>query len=132
MSLSDNSISIKNPDGGQTAGSFTQSALVTDFAALSVQQNATSGAGQGLVIASNNTAAPLLRAGSGFVVLVDGGVQHGSAVADFGGGTGSVIGVKNATVVPASNPSGGGVLYVEAGALKYRGSSGTVTTLGNA
>lgn len=33
---------------------------------------------------------------------------------------------------PASNPIGGGFLYVESGALKYRGSSGTVTTLGNA
>jgi hypothetical protein len=37
----------------------------------------------------------------------------------------------NATV-PTANPSGGGVLYVEGGALKYRGSSGTVTTIANA
>jgi len=29
-------------------------------------------------------------------------------------------------------PSGGGVIYVESGALKYKGSSGTVTTLGAA
>lgn len=29
-----------------------------------------------------------------------------------------------------STPTGGGVLYVESGALKYKGSSGTVTTLG--
>jgi hypothetical protein len=35
--------------------------------------------------------------------------------------------VGNATA-PAT-PTGGGVLYVEAGALKYKGSSGTVTTL---
>lgn len=33
---------------------------------------------------------------------------------------------------PGSSPTGGGQLYVEAGALKYRGSSGTVTTLGTA
>ena len=31
-----------------------------------------------------------------------------------------------------ATPTDGGVLYVEAGALKYKGSSGTVTTLGNA
>lgn len=37
--------------------------------------------------------------------------------------------VSNATTVPASNPVGGGYLYTEAGALKYRGSSGTVTTV---
>jgi hypothetical protein len=47
---------------------------------------------------------------------------------DYGSGTG-VIGVANASVTPSTNPSGGGVLYVESGALKYRGSSGTVTTL---
>jgi hypothetical protein len=29
-------------------------------------------------------------------------------------------------------PSGGGYLYVDSGALKYKGSSGTVTTLGAA
>lgn len=50
---------------------------------------------------------------------------------EFGGGVG-VIGIKNAGTVPATNPTGGGVLYVESGALKYRGSSGTVTTLGAA
>jgi hypothetical protein len=28
-----------------------------------------------------------------------------------------------------SNPSGGGYLYAESSALKYRGSSGTITTI---
>lgn len=32
-------------------------------------------------------------------------------------------------IAPSTSPAGGGQLYVEAGALKYRGSSGTVTTL---
>lgn len=36
--------------------------------------------------------------------------------------------IANCTA-PTANPTGGGVLYVEAGALKYRGSSGTVTTI---
>ena len=49
-------------------------------------------------------------------------------VDQFGSGVG-VIGIANAATVPSSNPSGGGVLYVEGGALKYRGSSGTVTTI---
>jgi hypothetical protein len=49
----------------------------------------------------------------------------------LGGGVG-VVAIGNANTVPASNPSGGGVLFVEAGALKYRGSSGTVTVLGSA
>jgi hypothetical protein len=37
--------------------------------------------------------------------------------------------ILNATAVPTGNPSGGGFLYVSSGALKYRGSSGTVTTI---
>lgn len=40
--------------------------------------------------------------------------------------------IANATTVPTGNPTGGGYLYVEAGALKWRGSSGTITTLGAA
>jgi hypothetical protein len=40
--------------------------------------------------------------------------------------------IANAVTVPTGNPTGGGFLYVEAGALKYRGSSGTVTTIANA
>lgn len=52
-------------------------------------------------------------------------------VGTFGIGTGGskVIEIANASVVPSANPTGGGVLYVEGGALKYRGSSGTITTI---
>lgn len=48
-----------------------------------------------------------------------------------GGGVGIAF-IANATTVPTTNPTGGGILYCEAGALKFRGSSGTVTTLGPA
>lgn len=41
------------------------------------------------------------------------------------------IHIANGTA-PTANPTNAGVLYVESGALKYRGSSGTVTTLANA
>ncbi|MEY4441028.1 MAG: Myxococcus phage Mx8 [Pseudomonadota bacterium] len=40
--------------------------------------------------------------------------------------------IANSSSVPAANPSGGGFLYVQSGALKYRGSSGTITTIANA
>lgn len=46
----------------------------------------------------------------------------------FGGGQ-NVIYIANATTTPTTNPSGGGILFVENGALKYRGPSGTVTTI---
>jgi hypothetical protein len=39
-----------------------------------------------------------------------------------------VLGMGNATA-PSSSPAGMGQLYVEGGALKFRGSSGTVTTI---
>lgn len=38
--------------------------------------------------------------------------------------------IANGTA-PTANLAGGGVLYVEGGALKFRGSSGTVTTIAN-
>jgi hypothetical protein len=46
----------------------------------------------------------------------------------FGSGQG-VIAIANATVAPSGNPAGGGILYIENGALMYRGSSGTVTEI---
>jgi len=54
--------------------------------------------------------------------------QFASLVGAFGGGRG-VVGIANAPQVPVSNPAAGGVLYAEAGALKWRGSAGTVTTI---
>ena len=55
-------------------------------------------------------------------------VQFGSATASWGGGS-TVIGIRNATTAPTTNPTSGGILYVEAGALKFMGSSGTITTI---
>lgn len=41
-----------------------------------------------------------------------------------GGGTGVVF-IANRTTAPTGSPVGGGILYVQSGALRYRGSSGT-------
>jgi len=46
----------------------------------------------------------------------------------FGGGQG-VIAIANTSVAPSVNLAGAGILYVEDGALKYRGSNGTVTII---
>ena len=46
----------------------------------------------------------------------------------FGSGV-KVVSIPNATTVPTTNPTAGGVLYAEAGSLKWRGSSGTITTI---
>lgn len=49
----------------------------------------------------------------------------------YGSGVG-VIFVANVSTPPSGNPVGGGLIYVESGALKFKGSSGTITTLGAA
>jgi len=51
--------------------------------------------------------------------------------ASFGGGVKTLF-IANRTIAPTSNPTGGGILYCESGALKYRGTSGTTTTIANA
>lgn len=63
--------------------------------------------------------------------LENGQTNVGINLSSYGGGD-KVIAIANAATVPASNPTGGGILYCEGGALKYRGSSGTVTTIANA
>jgi len=64
-----------------------------------------------------------------FVINSSGNVGFG--VTSFGTSAANVIGIANGTA-PSTSPASMGQLYVESGALKYRGSSGTVTTLGAA
>lgn len=56
------------------------------------------------------------------------GANFGFGMTSFGTSAVNVLCIANATA-PSSSPAGGGQLYVESGALKYRGSSGTVTTI---
>ncbi|MFE9026222.1 hypothetical protein ACFYOA_08160 [Streptomyces iakyrus] len=56
------------------------------------------------------------------------GLQVGGTSVTFGGGSG-VLGLTNAATVPTTNPTGGGVLYAEGGALKWRSPNGVVTTI---
>ncbi len=44
----------------------------------------------------------------------------------------SMLSIKDKAAGIIGTPSGGGYLYVDSGALKYKGSSGTITTLGAA
>ena len=56
------------------------------------------------------------------------GFKRASEFEAFGGGQG-VIAIANADVAPKESLAGAGILYVEDGALKYRGSNGTVTII---
>ena len=82
-----------------------------------------------LMIDNSDTARPLVSgdfSGNNF------GINFNIGTDSYGASSNGIFFIGNATAVPTGNPSGGGVLYVEAGALKYRGTSGTVTTLGPA
>jgi len=61
-------------------------------------------------------------------VTIDNPGNVGVGVSTFGTSAAKVIGIADGTA-PSTSPAGMGQLYVEAGALKYRGSSGTITTL---
>lgn len=67
-------------------------------------------------------------AGSTSFSVIGTNIALDSAGGSFGGGSG-VFFMVNRFTAPTTNPSGGGILYVESGALKFRGSSGTVTTV---
>jgi len=61
-------------------------------------------------------------------MFIDGLGNIGIGTTTFGTSAVNVLGIANGTA-PSSSPAGMGQLYVESGALKYRGSSGTVTTI---
>lgn len=73
----------------------------------------------------------LYSAGNVRINLSSGGNIGLFNMTSYGSGVG-VIGILDRTTAPTTNPSGGGILYCESGALKYRGSSGTVTTIASA
>jgi hypothetical protein len=66
--------------------------------------------------------------GGTLAAQIDTSGNVGVGVSTFGTSAAKVLGLANATA-PTTSPAGMGQLYVEAGALKFRGSSGTVTTI---
>ncbi len=66
-----------------------------------------------------------------FQRLAAGGNVGIRTASQFGKGQG-VVAIANAALAPSVNPAGGGILYVEGGALKYRGANGTVTVIASA
>jgi hypothetical protein len=79
-----------------------------------------------------NTSGGILNNGLTVILLAaNRNVQFASATASHGGGAG-VLGIANATTVPTSNPTGGGILYVNSGALSYIGTSGSGQAIINA
>lgn len=107
-------------------GSFTTSGILRQGGTLIEGDGGggltlNTGASQPLYFATNNTERARFDENGNF----------GIGATSFGTSAAKVIAIGNGTA-PSSSPAGMGQMYVESGALKYRGSGGTVTILGNA
>lgn len=68
-------------------------------------------------------------AGSNQLSLIAGALEVLRAAAGLGSASGPILFIPNLTTAPSVNPAGGVYMYAESGALKVRGTSGTVTTI---
>ena len=101
--------------------SAVNSLVITGAATGNSVQIATTGSDSNRSITINAT-------GTGRVAV---GTGAGGVVAGFGtyDSAEKAVYLMNTTTAPTANPATGGYLYCEGGALKYRGSSGTITTI---
>lgn len=112
---------------GTTSDFYTSQITNTyGFAARHTSSSTASAAKLRFITTNNNTVGG--AAGTDLVALTADGNLGIGTISSFGTGS-IVVGLANASPVPSTNPVGGGVLYADAGALKWRGSSGTVTTI---
>lgn len=85
--------------------------------------------GAGYAPTNGNGGSVYLSGGNGGGTGEKGNIYLNTIIETTAGGGQGVILISNATTVPTTNPVGGSILYAEAGALKARGTSGTITTL---
>ncbi len=109
----------------------TSNALAGGVGTLSISSssvNFATGSSGGAVLPFTIT---VTGVGQALRVFTSANVAIGASTTDEAVGLLQIGGVSYLadTTAPGTNPSGGGYLYVESGALKYRGSSGTVTTV---
>lgn len=123
---------ISRNGGGPTlsiGGSFTDAAVTARFTVASMEETQVPLTVLGKLTHTANLQEWKRNSGTGAVAEIGptGNLAVGG-VGSYGGGD-KVVFLKDAATVPASNPTGGGVLYSEGGALKWRSSAGTVTTI---
>jgi hypothetical protein len=85
--------------------------------------------GGDLIVTTGNKSVHIGQGVGRAMVRVSNNLALGTSAADsFAGGKGIVF-IANAETPPSETPANGGIFFVEAGALKYKGSAGTVTTI---
>jgi hypothetical protein len=107
--------------GGNTRFQFQ----ILDNASGACYPTVTSGSAAGAL--STNSGNLTANSAGGTTTLSDALLAF-CGTGSFGGADKAVF-VANGNTPPSTNPTGGGIIYIAAGSLKYRGSSGTVTTL---
>ena len=108
---------------GYDGTNYTQAANVVFSVDAAVSAGVVPGLFQIFVGDTAGTVAERLR--------INSSKNMGFNAASFGTSASGVFAIGNGTA-PTTSPAGMGQLWVESGALKYRGSSGTVTTVANA
>lgn len=124
-------LSIKNTDAGASARADLRLDNGTDLGLLikaGTGNTAFGLAGDLLLYNSSATGATRIFANSAAVINCLPTANLGFRTATIGTSGVGVFAIANGTA-PTTSPAGVGQLYVEAGVLKYRGSSGTVTTI---
>lgn len=111
--------------GGASGDDPTQSFNVNGVTTWTIgidNDNATTGVVDGFVIGASASL------GSNDMLIISKNGNFGFNGYSAGGGLGIMF-IANRATAPTSNPTGGGILYSEGGALKWRGSGGTTTTI---
>lgn len=85
-------------------------------------------AGGNLELITDDASAIVAYTNSVAHLRLESGGNLGLWGSSYGSGT-KVIFIGNCSATPSGTPASGGVLYVESGALKYKGSGGLVTTI---
>jgi hypothetical protein len=116
--------------GGVHYFTFTANGIDTDLAGGPRLKRGTASATNPTLLPDKSDTNTGIGQASGDQLSLIAGSIEGLRIENGNNGTvGTHLFIPDLTTAPTGNPTGGGYLYTEAGALKYRGSSGTVTTI---